>query len=422
MKKERRIAILGLGYVGLPLAVEFGKYLPVIGFDINKKRVKELSNFIDQTNEVTSKEIKKSQISFSSDISDISESDFYIITVPTPVNKSKTPDLKPLISASKSVGNILKKGDIVVYESTVYPGATEEVCIPMLEKSSGLEFLKDFHVGYSPERINPGDKKHRVHNIKKIVAGSSKATLGIVNSVYKKIVKAGTHQASSIKVAEAAKVIENTQRDLNIAFINELSILFDKLDIDTEAVLKAAETKWNFISFRPGMVGGHCIGVDPYYLTHKAKEVGYEPKIILAGRELNDKMPNYIGKKFLKALRDKSNLKRKARILVLGITFKENCPDIRNSKVLDLIKVLKSSSAEVDAFDPYIKSLKGTEYKNIKMINSLKKNYYDGILIAVPHKEFKTLGINEIKTYGKNHCLVYDIKYLFDQAETDLRL
>jgi UDP-N-acetyl-D-galactosamine dehydrogenase len=422
MKKERRIAILGLGYVGLPLAVEFGKYLPVIGFDINKKRVDELSCFIDQTNEVSSKEIQKSKISFSSDISDISESDFYIITVPTPVNKSKIPDLKPLISASKSVGSILKKGDIVVYESTVYPGATEEVCIPVLEKSSGLEFLKDFHVGYSPERINPGDKKHRVHNIKKIVAGSSKSTLSVVNSVYKKIVKAGTHQASSIKVAEAAKVIENTQRDLNIAFINELSILFDKLDIDTEAVLKAAETKWNFISFRPGMVGGHCIGVDPYYLTHKAKEVGYEPKIILAGRELNDKMPNYIGKNFLKALRKNSNLKRKVRILVLGITFKENCPDIRNSKVFDLIKVLKSTTVEVDAFDPYIKSLKGTEYKDIRITNSLKKNYYDGILIAVPHNEFKAMGINEIKTYGKKHCLVYDVKYLFDQADTDLRL
>jgi len=417
--QERKIAIIGLGYVGLPLAAEFAKSTNILAFDIDKNRIKELNSFYDRTNEVPSKFLKSKRIKFTNNVSEIRKSNFYIICVPTPVNKDLVPNLTPLRSASKLIGSVLRRGDIVVYESTVFPGATEEICVPLLEKVSELEYLKEFNVGYSPERINPGDKKHRVHNIKKVVSASDKSTLEIVDNVYKKIVKAGTHRAESIKVAEAAKVIENTQRDLNIAFINELSIIFNKLDIDTEEVLKAAETKWNFLPFRPGMVGGHCIGVDPYYLTYKAEKIGYKPKIILSGRKLNDEMPEYLANKLLLKIKEKGMKLSATKVLILGVTFKENTPDTRNTKVIDFVNFLRRKKIKVDIFDPNVVNDLNSK---IKTIGNPKKNIYDVVVLAVAHKEFKKMGIKEIKSFGKKESILFDLKYMFNKQKSDLRI
>ncbi len=417
--QERKIAVIGLGYVGLPLVAEFAKSTNVLAFDIDKNRIKELNSFYDRTNEVSSKVLKTKRIKFTHNVSEISESNFYIICVPTPVDKNLAPNLEPLKSASKLIGSVIQRGDIVVYESTVFPGATEEICVPILEEFSKLEYLKEFNVGYSPERINPGDKKHRVHNIKKIVSASNKSTLKIVDNVYNKIVKVGTHKAESIKVAEAAKVIENTQRDLNIAFINELSIIFNKLDIDTEEVLKAAETKWNFLPFRPGMVGGHCIGVDPYYLTYKAEKIGYKPKIILSGRKLNDEMPEYLANKLLLKIKEKGMKLSSTKILILGVTFKENTPDTRNTKVIDFVNFLRLKKIKVDIFDPNVVTDLNSK---IRTIRKPRKNVYDVVVLAVAHKEFKKMGLKEIKSFGKKESILFDLKYMFKRQKTDLRI
>ncbi len=421
--KSLRLGIIGLGYVGLPLAVEFGKIRRTIGFDLNIKRIKELQSGIDQTLEINKKEIKNSKnLIFTNNINDLKSVNCYIIAVPTPINKYKKPDLSNLFSASKLVGNILKKGDIVIYESTVYPGCTEEDCVPILEKFSKLRYNKEFFCGYSPERINPGDKKHKITNIKKITSGSTYNISKIVDKLYKKIVTVGTYKAPSIKVAEAAKVIENTQRDLNIALINELSILFKKMNIDTEDVLKAAESKWNFLPFRPGLVGGHCIGVDPYYLTHKAKNINYNPTIILAGRKLNDRMSLYVANQFLKTLNKKSIKIQGSRILIMGLSFKENCPDLRNSGVTNLIKQLKKHECNLDFYDPWADR---NEVKKLYKKFSLKKlryKIYDGIIIAVAHKQFKKMGIENISKLCKKKNVIYDLKYIFSSNQTNLRL
>ncbi|HHE8623749.1 TPA: Vi polysaccharide biosynthesis UDP-N-acetylglucosamine C-6 dehydrogenase TviB [Escherichia coli] len=414
---------MGLGYVGLPLAVEFGKILPTIGFDINKKRISELSNYIDNTLECTTEELKQAHnLIYSSELNLLSTCNFFIVTVPTPIDKHKQPDLTPLVKASESIATILKKGDIVVYESTVYPGATEEVCIPILEKNSGLKFNVDFFAGYSPERINPGDKEHRVTNILKITSGSTPETADKVDEVYNLIIEAGTHKASSIKVAEAAKVIENTQRDVNIALINELSIIFNKLNIDTLEVLEAAGTKWNFLPFRPGLVGGHCIGVDPYYLTHKAQSAGYHPEIILAGRRLNDNMGHFVVSQLVKKMISKKIQIENSNVLILGLTFKENCPDLRNTKVVDIISELKEYNINVDVFDPWCSSEEAEREYNISLIPEIKKSHYDSIIIAVGHNKFKELGIEIIHSFGKTTHILYDLKYILPKKEVDIRL
>jgi UDP-N-acetyl-D-galactosamine dehydrogenase len=414
-----RVCVIGLGYVGLPLAVEFSKKITVIGFDINTKRIEELNRNEDHTNELTSSELKSAgSISFTSIESDISDCNCYIVTVPTPIDANKKPDLMPLIEASELVGRNLDRGDTIIYESTVFPGATEEVCVPILEKHSKLNFNSDFFVGYSPERINPGDKEHRLPDIKKIVSGSNLDVLDFVDSLYGLIIVAGTHRAESIKVAESAKVIENTQRDLNIALINELSIIFDHLNIDTESVLKAAETKWNFFSFRPGLVGGHCIGVDPYYLTHKVQEIGYEPEIILAGRRLNDSMSKIVASKIFKQM-DK---KQSKNILIMGLSFKENCPDIRNTKVVDIYTELQGLGCQVSIFDPWVdKEIAWNEYA-ITMIDYPEEKQYDGIILAVGHNDFKEMGVEKIRKFGADSHILFDLKYIFDQSEVDLRL
>lgn len=400
-----KIGIIGLGYVGLPLAIEFSKKFPVVGFDINASRILDLQNGIDITNEVEKSNLTKSKnITFSSEISALENCNFYIVTVPTPITKNKKPDLGPLLSASQIIAKLLKRGDVIVYESTVYPGATEEDCVPILEKISGFSLNKDFHVGYSPERINPGDKSHRLPNIKKVTSGSSKKSADFIDKVYKKIITAGTYQAESIKVAEAAKVIENTQRDLNIALINELTIIFNLMDIDTEAVLKAAETKWNFLPFRPGLVGGHCIGVDPYYLTHKSQSLGYNPEIILAGRRLNDGMASFVSTQLVKLLTQKNIKINSAKILILGLSFKENCPDIRNTKVIDIIDELSGYNCKVSVYDPWVDSNEAKNEYGINLIQELQPNYYDGIVVAVPHKDFKKMGIKKIKELCKSKC------------------
>ncbi len=414
-----RICIIGLGYVGLPLAIAFSKYFSVTGFDLNESRIKDLKNNVDYTNEVTSSILKKSKCSFTSKLSDIKDCNLFIVTVPTPIFANRKPDLGPLKSSSKMIGSIIKKGDTVVFESTVYPGATEEVCAPIIEKGSSLKLNEDFFLGYSPERINPGDKEKKLSNIKKIVSASNKQTLNLLVKVYSKIIKAGIHSTSSIRVAEAAKVIENTQRDLNIAFINELSILFNKLDIDTEEVLKAAETKWNFISFRPGLVGGHCIGVDPYYLTAKAKSIGYDPKIILAGRELNDNMPKIVGKRFIDKTRSLFPKERNLKILILGATFKENCPDTRNSKVESLCNYLVKRDCKIHIFEPNINSKRMFGQSKI---NSPKKNYYHGIVYAVGHDQFKKYSIKKMRSWSKKGGIIFDLKYSLDQSDADMRL
>jgi UDP-N-acetyl-D-glucosamine/UDP-N-acetyl-D-galactosamine dehydrogenase len=420
---NKKICLIGLGYVGLPLAVEFGKRRSVTGFDIKTSRVNELKNGTDSTLEVTDQELKDAvHLSYTSKLDDVKDCEIFIITVPTPIDKHKRPDLTPLEKSSKAVGSILKRGDIVIYESTVYPGLTEEVCVPILEQQSDLTFNKDFYCGYSPERINPGDKKHGLTTIKKVTAGSTPEIATEVDELYKEIIVAGTHKASSIKVAEAAKVIENTQRDVNIALINELSLIFNRLDIDTEAVLEAAGTKWNFLPFRPGLVGGHCIGVDPYYLTHKAIEVGYNPEMILAGRRLNDNMGTYIADQVLKLMTKKRIHIVDANILIMGLTFKENCPDLRNTRVVSLVEEFERFNCNIDVYDPWVDKDEAEHEYNIKPINSPEKNKYHAIILAVAHDEFKALTVKQIKAFGKDNHILYDIKYMLDASQSDGRL
>ena len=421
--KNKKIALIGLGYVGLPLAVEFGKKFEVIGFDISKDRIDLLKKNEDPNLVINKNEFATSSyLSFSNSIDDIKDCNIYIVTVPTPIDNHKKPDLTALEKSSETVGSVLKKDDIVIYESTVYPGATEEFCVPILEKQSGLKFNTDFYCGYSPERINPGDKNHKLINIKKVTAGSTPKISLEVDELYKEIIVAGTYNAESIKVAEAAKVIENTQRDLNIALINELALIFKKMNIDTEAVLKAAGTKWNFLPFRPGLVGGHCIGVDPYYLTHKANLVGYQPEVILAGRRLNDNMGSYVANEVSKLMIKKCIQIAEANILIMGLTFKENCPDYRNTRVIDLIKEFKSFNCKVDVYDPWVnKKNVANEYK-FEPIDEPIKGKYDVIIIAVAHNEFKLLSEDLIRSYGKSNHILYDIKYILKSNESDGRL
>jgi UDP-N-acetyl-D-glucosamine/UDP-N-acetyl-D-galactosamine dehydrogenase len=419
----KKIAVIGLGYVGLPLSIEFGKKRTVIGFDIDIKRISELKNGNDNTLEVTSEELNDAiYLKYTNQVDDIRDCEIFIVTVPTPIDSNKKPDLSPLKKSSELLGKILKKKDIVIYESTVYPGATEEVCVPILEKHSGLTFNKDFFCGYSPERINPGVKEHKLTNIKKVTSGSTNEIANEVDQLYQQIISAGTHKASSIKVAEAAKVIENTQRDINIALINELSQIFNKLDIDTESVLEAAATKWNFIPFFPGLVGGHCIGVDPYYLTHKAMEVGYSPDIILAGRKLNDSMGSYVACQLSDLMNKKDIDIVDATILVMGLTFKENCPDLRNSRVVDVITKLQSFNCNVDVYDPWVNKKDAQQEYGITPIDTLIHGKYDAILIAVAHNQFKQLSLEEIKAYGKDKHVIYDLKYVLKADEVDGRL
>ena len=420
---DLKIAVIGLGYVGLPLVLEFSKKIKIIGFDINKRRIKELKSGKDKNLEFGKEVLKKSKkLHLTHNVNDLKLVNCFIITVPTPIDKYKKPDLKPLNEASKIVGKKLKKKDLVIYESTVYPGCIEEECVPILEKFSHLKFNKDFFCGYSPERINPGDKKYTISKIKKITSGSTPQIANLVDSLYKKIIKAGTHKAPTIKVAEAAKVIENTQRDLNIALVNELSILFNKLNIDTQAVLDAAKSKWNFLPFKPGLVGGHCIGVDPYYLTHKAKKIGYKAKIILAGRDLNDKMGMHVASKLVSAMKNKNINIKKSRILIMGLTFKENCADIRNSGVKNLFKSLKKLNCIIDLYDPWTKNKDIKKVFKLNSIKILKKNTYDGLIIAVAHDKFKSLGLSTIKKLCKRNRVIYDLKNLFNSGEIDLRL
>lgn len=420
---DLKIAIIGLGYVGLPLAVEFGKQLPVLGFDIQQKRIQELQSGQDHTLEVSSEELKQAtQLTYSAHLDDLRSCNFFIVTVPTPIDEFKQPDLTPLIKASTSIGKVLKKGDVVVYESTVYPGATEEACIPVLEQVSGLKFNQDFFAGYSPERINPGDKLHRVTNILKITSGSTPEVADFVDAVYQLIVTAGTHKAPSIKVAEAAKVIENTQRDVNIALINELAVIFNKLGIDTEAVLQAAGTKWNFLPFRPGLVGGHCIGVDPYYLTHKAQSLGLHPEIILAARRLNDRMGEYVATQLIKEMVKQRIQVVGSKILVMGLSFKENCPDIRNTKIVDMVKALKEYDLDLDIYDPWVDPLEAAKEYGIDPVASLENAKYDAIVLAVAHDQFKQMSIDEFKAVAKEKYVLYDLKYILNHTDVDIRL
>jgi UDP-N-acetyl-D-galactosamine dehydrogenase len=418
-----KLAIIGLGYVGLPLAVEFGKKMPVVGFDINEPRVKELMSGKDSTLEVSDDELKEAvQLQYSHNVDDLKACNVFIVTVPTPIDKSKNPDLTPLIKASSMLGKVISKGDVIIYESTVYPGATEEVCIPEVEKTSGLKYNQDFFAGYSPERINPGDKEHRVTTILKVTSGSTPEIADYVDELYKSVIIAGTHKASSLKVAEAAKVIENTQRDVNIALINELSLIFNRLNIDTEEVLLAAGTKWNFLPFRPGLVGGHCIGVDPYYLTHKAQEIGYNPEMILAGRRLNDNMGAYVVSEVIKLMLKKRVHIAEANVLIMGLTFKENCPDLRNTRVVDMIEELDQYGAKVDVYDPRVDKAEAQHEYNITPIESPEKGHYDAIILAVSHEQFKEMGAAKIRELGKESHVLYDIKYILNADEVDGRL
>ena len=421
--KNIKLAVIGLGYVGLPLAVEFGKRRSVVGFDINLSRIEALRAGHDATLEVDDAELKSAEyLSYTASAADLESCNVYIVTVPTPIDEYKRPDLTPLIKASKLIGEVLKPGNIIIYESTVYPGATEEDCVPVLEQYSGLTFNVDFFAGYSPERINPGDKEHRVTTIKKVTAGSTPEAADVVDALYQEIILAGTHKASTIKVAEAAKVIENTQRDLNIALINELALIFNKMGIDTEAVLQAAGTKWNFLPFRPGLVGGHCIGVDPYYLTHKAQSIGYHPEIILAGRRLNDAMGAYVVSQLVKAM-----LKRRihvdgSRVLIMGLTFKENCPDLRNTKVVDIVKELTDYNIVADIYDPWVSVAEAEHEYGITPVVSLENGAYDGIILAVAHDQFRAMGAEQIRAFGKPEHVLYDLKYLLAADASDLRL
>ena len=421
--KELKLAIIGLGYVGLPLALEFAKKKSVIGFDINEKRIAKLNSGVDDNLEFSKADLESSkQIKFTSNEEDIKSVNCYIITVPTPIDEFKKPDLKPLLSASEMIGKLIKKEDLVIYESTVYPGCIEEICIPIMEKFSKLEFNKDFFIGYSPERINPGDKDHTITNIKKITSGSTPEIADLVDDLYNEIIHVGTHKAPSIKVAEAAKVIENTQRDLNIALMNELSMLFSKMNIDTQAVLDAAGSKWNFLPFKPGLVGGHCISVDPYYLTYKAESIGYYSKIILAGRELNDNMGNYVASELVKKMEEKKIQIKKARILIMGLTFKENCPDIRNSGVYNVISELKKFGCELDLHDPWADREEIHSTYDIYSISKLNQSTYDAVFIAVAHDNFKEIGLTHIKSLCKKNHVIFDLKNIFNSDHVDLKL
>ncbi len=418
-----KLAIIGLGYVGLPLAVEFAKQRQVVGFDINASRIEALKAGHDATLEVSDGELREAVgLRYTTDTADLKDCNFYIVTVPTPIDEHKRPDLTPLVKASETVGKVLKKGDIVVYESTVYPGATEEDCAPILEKFSGLKFNEDFYLGYSPERVNPGDKLHRVSTIKKVTAGSTPAVAELIDQLYQSVIVAGTHKAPSIKVAEAAKVIENTQRDLNIALINELAIIFNKMGIETEAVLQAAGTKWNFLPFRPGLVGGHCIGVDPYYLTHKAEAIGYHPQIILAGRRLNDGMGAYVASQLVKALLKRSIHVQSARILIMGLTFKENCPDLRNTRVVDIVRELADYDVVAEVYDPWVDPEEAQHEYGLKPIQEPQPGAYDAMILAVAHDQFRSMGAQKIRSFGKEKHVLYDLKYVLSPEESDERL
>jgi len=418
-----KIGVIGLGYVGLPLAVEFGKNYPVLGFDINQKRVDELSAGHDATLEVSDEELRDiKQLNFSCNKQELADCNVYIVTVPTPIDESNAPDLMPLRKASELLGEFVQKGDVVIYESTVYPGATEEVCLPIIEKVSGLVFNKDFFAGYSPERINPGDKVNTLTKIMKITSGSTPEIGQFVNELYGSIITAGTHLAGSIKVAEAAKVIENTQRDLNIAIINEFAKIFNRLGIDTEEVLNAAGTKWNFLKFKPGLVGGHCISVDPYYLTHKAQEVGYRPEVILAGRRINDGMGEYVATQLVKKLSSQKIHVDEAKVLVLGFTFKGDCPDVRNTKIIDIVNELKDFNMSVDVYDDWANPAEVEHEYGLSLVSELKENHYDGIVLAVDHSEFKEMGSDAIRKFGKQKHVLYDVKHVFGTKDSDIRL
>ncbi|WP_240222266.1 Vi polysaccharide biosynthesis UDP-N-acetylglucosamine C-6 dehydrogenase TviB [Rheinheimera hassiensis] len=417
-----KLAIIGLGYVGLPLAVEFGKHYTTLGFDINTRRISELKNGEDHTLEVSSEELKQAgKLSYSSNLDDLRRANVYIVTVPTPIDEHRQPDLTPLIKASETLGKVIKAGDVVIYESTVYPGATEEDCIPVIERVSGLKYNVDFFAGYSPERINPGDKEHRVTTIKKVTSGSTPDIAEFVDKLYGSIITAGTYKASSIRVAEAAKVIENTQRDLNIALINELAVIFNKLGIDTEEVLLAAGTKWNFLPFRPGLVGGHCIGVDPYYLTHKAQAIGYHPEVILAGRRINDSMGRYVVSELVKAMVKRRVHVAGAKVLIMGLTFKENCPDIRNTKVVDILAELKEYGVEADVFDPWVDAAEAQHEYGITLVQQPEQGSYDAVILAVGHKQFRDLGGRGVRALCKADSVIYDLKYVLDKTQVDIR-
>ena len=421
--RKCRISVVGLGYVGLPLAVEFGKHFDTIGFDVNPKRVAQLNAGRDSTLEVTRAELRSAKrLAFTTDLTRLKRRHVFIVTVPTPIDDYKRPDLTPLERASESVGTVLSKGSLVIYESTVYPGCTEEVCVPILERVSGLRFNRDFFVGYSPERVNPGDKQHRLATIRKVTSGSTPQIADFVDQLYGAIITAGTHKTSTIRVAEAAKVIENTQRDVNIALINELALIFNRLNIDTEEVLNAAGSKWNFLPFRPGLVGGHCIGVDPYYLTHKAQEVGYHPEMILAGRRLNDNMGLHVASRITQLMAAKRIHVKGARVLMLGITFKENCPDIRNSKVVDVVRELEKQGAQVEIYDPWaVREELRREY-GLTPLRALRTGRYDAAIVAVAHRQFGELGARGVRRLCKNKHVVFDIKHVFPAAEVDGRL
>jgi len=418
-----QIGVVGLGYVGLPLAVEFGKQLPTLGFDVDIHRIQELQSGFDSTLEVEPEVLQQArQLRYSSESEELADCNVYIVTVPTPVDKHKRPDFGPLLSASTAIGPHLRNGDVVIYESTVYPGATEEICVPILERQSGLRFNVDFFAGYSPERINPGDKEHRVTTIRKVTAGSTPATADFVDALYRRIITAGTHKASSIAVAEAAKVIENTQRDVNIALINELALIFNRLGIDTQEVLEAAGTKWNFLPFRPGLVGGHCISVDPYYLTYKAQAIGYHPEIILAGRRINDGMGAYVAEQVVKLMTRQRIQVVDARVLVLGLTFKENCPDLRNTRVVDIIDEFKSYHAKVDVYDPWVDTREAQSEYGVAPIAEPRAGNYDAIILAVAHRQFQEWGVAKIREFGKSNCVLYDVKYALPADGVDGRL
>lgn len=418
-----RLGVIGLGYVGLPLAVEFGKVLPTVGFDINARRISELRDGVDHTLEVEPELLASSHhLTFTNELSELETCNVYIVTVPTPIDDSRCPDLTPLIKASETLGKVVKRGDVIIYESTVYPGATEEDCIPVVERVSGLTYNEDFFAGYSPERINPGDKEHRVTTIKKVTSGSTPEVADFVDGLYQRIITAGTHKASSIAVAEAAKVIENTQRDVNIALINELAVIFNRLGIDTEEVLEAAGTKWNFLPFRPGLVGGHCIGVDPYYLTHKAQRVGYHPEVILSGRRINDGMGAYVASQLVKQMIKRRLQVEGARVLVMGLTFKENCPDLRNTRVVDILHELKDYNVEVDVYDPRVDAAEAQAEYGLELIDEPKNGAYDAIILAVAHQEFRDLGAAAVRRWGKTSHVLYDLKYAFPKQEVDIRL
>lgn len=420
---ELRIGIIGLGYVGLPLAVEFAKKYPTIGFDINQQRITELNAGNDRTLEVENEELRAAkQLKFSCVENDLHNCNFFIVTVPTPIDKFKQPNLQPLINASRTIGKLIAKNSCVVYESTVYPGATEEVCVPILENESGLRLNEDFFVGYSPERINPGDKQHRLPDIKKVTSGSTRESALLIDQVYLSIITAGTHLASSIKVAEAAKVIENTQRDVNIALINELALIFNRMNIDTIEVLEAAGTKWNFLPFRPGLVGGHCIGVDPYYLTYKAQSIGYTPEMILSGRRINDGMGAYVAESVVKQMMRNKVHTVDSRILILGFTFKENCPDVRNTRVIDIYHELSSYHAKVDIYDPWVDAQEARDEYNIEIIQQLENNCYHALIIAVAHQKFIAMGLSQIRALGTKNHILYDVKHIFSKQEVDSRL